>query len=107
MTEYTDPTSCIKHIYAEQNLNVISIAGSNYSLHIFGNKQTDANGLVRLQKYVTKPLFVRFRSNQTEQSAHLQFQKDLRPSMLEVHLQWRYIPLASSPKVPTDEFQPQ
>ncbi len=54
--EFIGAGTGIKHIYAEQKLNGLSITGTNYSLHVLGNKKVDAFGLISLQKYKSKAL---------------------------------------------------
>ena len=56
--DYTDITTGIRHMYAEQNLNGLAITQTDYSLHSINTLQTDASNLISLQQYAVKGLAV-------------------------------------------------
>ena len=63
VSEYTDPTTNIRHIYAEQKFQGYSIPGTNYSLHTSGDRSVDGNGLLHLTDYVIKPFSLNITSS--------------------------------------------
>ncbi|HXL57381.1 MAG TPA: M36 family metallopeptidase, partial [Chitinophagaceae bacterium] len=49
--DYTDEATGIQHIYSTQKLNGLTIAGSNFALHVYDTKQAASNRLIALSKY--------------------------------------------------------
>lgn len=56
--EYTDEGTGIRHIYATQTLNGLTINGSSFSLHTIDAKQVDANRLVAYKSMSVSPVNV-------------------------------------------------
>lgn len=56
--DYTDITTGIRHMYAEQVLNGLAITQTDYSLHTINALQEDASNLISLQQYSVKGLAV-------------------------------------------------
>ena len=56
--DYTDVTTGIRHMYAEQTLNGLAITQTDYSLHTINAIQTDASNLISLQQYAIKGLAI-------------------------------------------------
>ncbi len=54
--DYTDPSTGIRHVYATQVLNGLSITNSSFSLHVFGQRKVEANNMVSTKQYVVKPV---------------------------------------------------
>ena len=54
--DYTDKTTGVRHIYANQQINGITVADGAYSLHITNEKSTAADNMLDVGQISVKPL---------------------------------------------------
>lgn len=61
--EYTDNTTGIRHLYATQTLNGLTITGTSFSLHTVRSKQIDASKLIPVTSYKVGSLAINISSS--------------------------------------------
>lgn len=57
-SDYIDKSTGIRHIYAHQTLQGLSVMGSDYSLHLSDNREMESNQLIHLERFKIDPLAV-------------------------------------------------